>query len=262
MQRTGTAGRADRRPTVNALNTVAVLGAAGAPILGALSGQASGAGRLALVVGAGLCSALVVAVSGLIQRRGRRRVRTAEQVAVEAEVELATALNGALAPMTSYLAELAVTAAPQVRARIAGMLGQAVVEAAVRLTSPGARSAFYAADLDAGVLTREVYAGRAALPRDEFVGGTPDGDSVLDLVERGDLVVIDDVRRDPMVVPSDGSGYRCVVAAAVTAGERRLGMLTVDAPRVAAFSGADVELVRVLANLLASGLAQAQARVP
>jgi hypothetical protein len=58
-----------------------------------------------------------------------------------------------------------------------------------------------------------------------------------------------------MVTPST-TGYAAVIAVAVTAGPRRFGMLTVDAPEVGQFTHTDVELVRVLANLLGSGQAQ------
>ena len=72
---------------------------------------------------------------------------------------------------------------------------------------------------------------------------------------QGELLFIDDVHAHPMVTPST-QGYAAVIAVAVTAGSRRFGMLTVDAPEVALFTHTDVELVRVLANLLGSGQAQ------
>lgn len=239
------------------LNVLAVGAAAGAPVLASQAGREDGTGRNALLAGAALCAALVVLLGLLIQRSDRRRIATAEQVAVDAEAELAKTLNGALAPITSYLGELADTVDMARRATLAGELRQAVAEAATRLTAPQARSAYYAADLEVGVLRRDVYAGRAALPRDEFRAGTPDGDAVLDLVAHGDLVVIDDVAVDPMVTPSAGSGYTSVLGAAVMAGRLRLGLLTVDSPEPGAFTANDVELVRVLANLLGAGLAHA-----
>jgi len=59
------------------------------------------------------------------------------------------------------------------------------------------------------------------------------------------------------VIPTTAGSYRTVIAVAVTAGLAKLGMLTVDAPDVGDLTAADVELVRVLANLLGSGLVQA-----
>ncbi len=258
-------GRAGRVPrvllpsawSIAVLRGLAVLVAGATILLASQAGRADGAARVALLAGAALCAAGGMALGIARERDDRGRVATAEQVAVEAETGLAAALAGALAPITSYLGEMADARLGAERAIIAGELRQAVVEAAVRLTAPVGRAAYYSADLEAGLLERAVWAGHAVPPRSAFVSGTADGDAVLDLVERGDLVAIDDVTADPMVTPSHPGTYRAVVAAAVTAGSQRLGVLTVDAPGPATFGPADVELVRVLANLLGTGLAQA-----
>ena len=168
---------------------------------------------------------------------------------------LTLTLNGALAPITSYLGELAATEDSATRAAIAGQLRQAVVDAVVTLTVAGARSAFYLGDPAQGTLVRAVYAGRSTLPRERFERGTPDGDFVLELVADGELLFVDDVQAHPVVTPNT-QGYAAVISVAVTAGSRRFGMLTVDAPQVGQFTQTDVELVRVLANLLGSGQAQ------
>lgn len=238
------------------LNVGAVAAAVGAYLFSAGAGRASGAERTQLLVTGAVLAGAVVALGAAKQLRDARRIRTAADIAVAAEEELSVTLNGALAPITSYLGEMADAYGPPVGI-IAGQLRQAVVDAVVRLTGEGTRSAFYALDERGDRLVREVYAGRATLPRLEFVAGSPDGDAVLDLVRRADLVFVPDVLVDPMVIPSTAGAYRTVIAVAVTAGSRRLGMLTVDSPQPGDLSATDVELVRVLANLLASGLAQA-----
>lgn len=240
------------------LNGAAVICAAAAYVVAAQAGRASGDDRTRLLFAGALLAGGTVLFGVLQQLRTARRLRTAEQVAVDAEEELTLALNGALGPITNYLGELADAPTTSARAKIAGQLRQAVADAAVRLTAPGSRGAFYAVDDTGTLLSREVYAGRAALPRAAFVAGTASGDAVLDLVRRGDLVFVQDVTTDPMVEPSPGAGYGTVVAAAVSAGSLRFGMLTVDAPAAGDLSTTDVELVRVLANLLGSGLAQAR----
>jgi putative methionine-R-sulfoxide reductase with GAF domain len=239
------------------LNAAAVVSAAGAYLLSAEAGRTTGADRTRLLVLGAVLAAAVVAAGVLKQLRDARRIRTAEQVAIDAQEELVTTLNGALAPITNYLGELASAVGPAARDTKAGELRQAVVDATVRLTHPESRSAFYLMEPGGNRLVRQVYAGRATLPRAEFVAGTADGDSVLDLVLRGDLVFIEDVDVDPMVIPTTAGSYRTVIAVAVTAGLAKLGMLTVDAPDVGDLTAADVELVRVLANLLGSGLVQA-----
>jgi putative methionine-R-sulfoxide reductase with GAF domain len=239
------------------LNLLAVAAAGGAYMLSAEAGISHGGRRILLLALGAALTGVVVLCGALKQIRDARRIRGAAQIAVDAEEALGTALNGAFAPITSYLGEMADASGRSSRATIAGKLRQAVVEAAVLLTAPDARSAFYRADSHRTRLTREAYAGRSTLPRDEFVRGTGDGDVVLDLVDRGDLVYIEDTDADPLVIPSTKGDYRTVIAVAVTAGAQRLGMLTVDATDVGELSQIDVELVRVLANLLGSGLVQA-----
>lgn len=239
------------------LLTAAAIGAAAAAYLtSAASGDAHGTTHTVLLVLGAVLAGTTVLIGALQQRRTQRRLATAEQVAVDAEAELLLTLNGALAPITNYLGDMADQRTADGRATVAGQLSQAVVDAAVRLTAEGSRSAFYRLDDDWQGLTREGWGGRSAQPRSAFVAGTPDGDAVLDVVRAGDYVAIDDIAASPMVTPSPGAGYRTVVAVAVTAGSLPLGLLTVDAPHPGDLGPIDVELLRVLANLLGAGLAQ------
>ncbi len=235
----------------------AVTAAVGAFVVNSALGPAAGPRRHWLVLLGGSLTAATILLGAIQQHRTSRRLKTAEEVAVEAEEDLTLTLNAALAPITNYLGELADTAHPASRHIIVGQLLQAVVDAAVTLTASGSRSTFYVRDTAGKALSRVVWAGRSRLPRPGFHSGTPDGEFVLDLVERAELLVVDDVAAHPMVTPSEYAGYRTVIAVAVTAGERRLGLLTVDAPLPGDLTRTDVELVRVLANLLGSGLAQA-----
>ena len=237
------------------LTAAAVTAAVGAFLVSVMAGTADGTRRTALIAAGAALTGLGIVLAAAQRRRSERALRTAEQIAFDAEVGLTLTLNGALAPITSYLGELGATDDPAARAAINGQLRQAVVDAAVTLTVPGSRSAFYLGDPAGDALVRAVYAGRSTLPRERFERGTPDGEFVLELVAHGELLFIDDVRAHPMVSPST-TGYAAVIAVAVTAGSRRFGMLTVDAPEVGLFTHTDVELVRVLANLLGSGQAQ------
>lgn len=234
------------------LTGLAVVAGAGAYLSASVAGVSTGAGRRWLL----LLGALLTVATLLLQRRTDRRRRSAEQVAVEAEEALTLALNGALAPLTAYLGELAVAEGYGERAALAGQLRQGVVDAAVKLVGEGARSAFYQLDEGARSLSRVVWSGRATMPRGGFTAGTSDGDFVLDLVLRRDLVFIDDVQTHPLVEPSVDSGYQTVIAVAVPAGHVPLGLLTVDAVGHGDLVPSDLELIRVLANLLGAGLAQ------
>lgn len=252
-------GWTGHRRSTHLFNGLAVLAAVAAYLLAALAGDADG-GRRVLLLGLGaLTAAVVVVVNLVIQRGDRRRIRSAEEAAVEAQEALTTTLNGALAPITSYLGEMGVARDHRERAAIGGKLRQAVVDAAVRLTVATARSAFYRLDSATGWLVLDVYGGRSALPRDHFVTGDESGDVIIDLVLRGDLVFIPDVEVERLIRPTSPGEYATVIAVAVTAGATPLGLLTVDAVAVDDLSTVDVELVRVLANLLGSGLVQEHA---
>jgi hypothetical protein len=230
----------------------AALATVGAFVVGVEVGTSAGSRRTRLLVlGATLTFASVALAAFEGWRRDRAR-RTALQVALDAEESLMLTLNGALAPLTSYLGELATTGNRAERRELAGQIRQAVVDAAVTLTGPGTRSAFYEPG-PGGVLERAVYAGRATPPRDEYLPGTLGGDFVLDLVDRGDLVFVEDVAGHPLLDPQ----YASVIAVAVGAGPDRFGLLTVDAAAAGGLTQTDVELVRVLGNLLGCGLAQA-----
>src|SRR3954447_18296162 len=211
---------------------MAVLAAMATFVVSAQAGLSTGSARaLLLTVGAALAG-LAVLANLLQQYRFRQQRQTLEQVAIDAEAAFTLTINGVFAPITSYLGELTSTTTEADRAHVAGQVSQAVVDAAVTLTAPEARSAFYRLDGDGLGLTRESWGGRSTQPRQRFQAGTPDGDAVLEVVRRGEIVLVDDVTASPMVTPSPGSGYRTVIAVAVTAGLLPLGLLTVDAPGV------------------------------
>lgn len=237
------------------LNGLAVASAGGAYVLAAVAAGTTGTARAVLLVGGGLLAAGVVATQLVKQRRDAQQIKRAREVAQEAEAAYGGALSGALAPITEYLGELSELPRSTDRGPVVGKLTQAIVNAAVLLTVVEARSAFYRYDAAERRLVREAYAGRTGVPRPEFVSGTEDGDVVLDLVDRGDLIRIDDVVQDPLVRPSPMSGYTCVIAAAVSASDLRLGMLTVDAPGAGDLRERHAQIVHVLANLLGAGRA-------
>lgn len=235
---------------------LAALGAAATFVVSAQAGRSSGSARVWLLVAGAVLAGLATLANLVQQQRHRRQRRTLQQVAVEAEAAFALAMRGVLSPITSYLGELSVATSEAERAHVVGQVSQAVVDAAVTLTTADARSTLYRLDGDRRGLTREAWGGRSMHPRQHFRAGTPDGDALLDVVLSADFVFVDDVQASPMVTPSPGAGYRTVVAVAVTAGSARLGLLTVDAPAVGDLTEDDVELVRVLANLV--GAAQGQ----
>lgn len=240
------------------LNGLAVVSAGGAYVVAAAAADTTGAARVTLLVVGGVLAAAVVSTQLIKQRRDAQQITKAREVAQEAKAAFGEALSGALAPITSYLSEMSSRSDRANRATVVGKLAQAIVDAAVSVTTPGARCAFYRYDEDGRRLVRETYVGRPSIPRQQFVGGTPDGDAVLGLVEGGDLVRIDDVGQDAMVTPTHPGDYQTVIAVAVATKHRRFGMLTLDAPLPGDLNNADSALLQVLANLLGAGLAIAE----
>lgn len=236
------------------LTAVGVGAAVGAFVIGIQAGAASGLRQFLLVAGGAALTGLGIVLAAIESYRRERARRTAEQVAEAAQESLMLTLNGTLAPITSYLGELAVTRDKSARRLLVGQVLQAAVDAAVRLTAANARSTYYEYDPGRNVLTRVVWGGRSSQPRERFVPGTDDGDLVLGLVRSGDMVFIRDIDAETTVLPR--SDYRTLIAVTVTAGSARLGLLTVDSLMPGDLTEIDKELVRVLGNLLAGGIAQ------
>ncbi|MFI5876459.1 GAF domain-containing protein [Streptomyces sp. NPDC051445] len=226
--------------------------AVGSFIIGVLAGSATGAAQKWLLVGGSVLVLAGITVSAVEKFRDNKTIKAAEDIAVQAQTDLTATLNGALAPITSYLGKIAASPRALRKAEI-GQLRQAIVESAVKLTHEKARSAYY--ELVVDDLSRVCYSGRAESPRQKFSAGTSDGDYLLNLVRSKDLVFVEDVSTNPLVTPAS-SGYKTVIAVSVTAGDQILGLLTVDAPSIGDLTDVHVELVRVLANLLGSGISQ------
>ncbi|GAA1687003.1 hypothetical protein GCM10009765_40660 [Fodinicola feengrottensis] len=237
------------------LTIVGVGAAAGAFVIGIQAGAAQGIRQLLLIAAGSALTGLGIVLAAVESFRRERAKRSAEQVAQAAEESLMLTLNGAMAPITSYLGELAVTRDKSTRRLLVGQVLQAAVDAAVRLTTPNARSTYYEYDPAHNVLNRVVWGGRSSMPRAQFVTGTADGDLVIGLVRSGEMVFIRDIEAETSVLPRT-DGYRTLIAVTVTAGSQRLGLLTVDSPVPGDLTEIDKELVRVLGNLLAGGIAQ------
>lgn len=245
-----------RRNWLTLLLTLVGVGAAvGAFVIGVQAGAAQGVQQILLIAAGGALTGLGIVLAAVESFRRERAKRSAEQVAEAAEASLTFTLNGAIAPITSYLGELAVTRDKTTRRLLVGQILQAVVDATVRLTAANARSTYYEYDSTHNVLTRVVWGGRSSQPRERFLPGTVDGDLVIGLVRSGEMVFIPDTEAETTVLPHT-DGYRTLIAVTVQAGSQRLGLLTVDSPMPGDLTEIDKELVRVLGNLLAGGIAQ------
>ncbi|NUT46970.1 MAG: GAF domain-containing protein [Saccharothrix sp.] len=247
---------ANRRLVDHLLLVGASVVSAGSFAIGVLAGSATGTSRVLLIVAGSVLAVAAIVLGAWEKRRANRAQRSLEQIALDAEENLTVTLNAALAPITENLAKLAATTSRAARATTVGAIQQAIVSAAVSLTQPPGqgRSAYYTLEAGGTALVRVTYAGRATRPRERFEAGTVDGDRVLDVVNRRDYMLIDDVRAHAGVTPS-GDGYNTVIAVSVFAEQRVLGMLAVDGPTAGSMTSTHVEQMKVLANLLAIALA-------
>ncbi|MER7926975.1 GAF domain-containing protein [Streptomyces sp. NPDC096057] len=235
-----------------ALLLLSAASAVGSFIVGVLAGSAKGAAQTWLLIGGSVLVLAGITVSAIEKVRDNKSIKAAEDIAIQAQTDLTSTLNGALAPITSYLGKIAASPRALRKAEV-GQLRQAIVASAVKLTHEKARSSYY--ELVVNDLNRVCYSGRAESPRQKFSAGTSDGDYLLNLVRSKDLVFVEDISSNPLVTPAS-SGYKTVIAVSVTAGDEVLGLLTVDAPAIGDLTDVHVQLVRVLANLLGSGISQ------
>ncbi len=190
--------------------------------------------------------------------------RQTTEVQINAEARLIFALRARLSPVLYCLGKIAAAAAPGVPVEpLIGSLIQAIVATAVehRQAAADRRSIFFA--VDNGVMRCVSYAGyegQRDAARTTFTD-TPDdpvGQQMFRLLAEQEARLIPDLADPglPVKFPRRRS-YQTIIAAAVTAGQARYGLLTLDAPEADSLGQPDLEIMKTLANLLAVGLALA-----
>ncbi|HEY5881996.1 MAG TPA: GAF domain-containing protein [Nakamurella sp.] len=236
---------------------------AGASLCGFGAGTAANIG-LALsaatcLVGAALVERLDIAIRDDELRQAERAQEQARQDREDAVAEYGQLVNYTLTPIADVIARMLVTSDRQQRRTLFASVYTLAVEALCDLLPPATRAAYY--ELADDVVTR-VFANGPTTQRARFEPGSPDARAIVRLITRGEFVYVADARANPTVRPSPGSTYRSVIAFSVRTDDRPFGMLTVDSPRVDAFSEKDIATVRVLAKLVASARAALDATVP
>lgn len=265
----------------------ALAGTAGAFLFGILAGEGGKYHRLIILLGV-LCASAPVVATAIGRQVTNRLLRTevaARELAVEerehalaskeaaerqtaavqinAEARLIFALRARLSPVLYCLGKIA-AAAPGVPVDpLVGSLIQAIVAAAVehRQAAADRRSIFFA--VEDGVMRCVSYAGyegQRDAARTSFTD-TPDdpvGQQMFRLLAEQEARLIPDLADPglPLKFPRRRS-YQTIIAAAVTAGQARYGVLTLDAPEAESLGQPELEIMKTLANLLAVGLALA-----
>jgi hypothetical protein len=262
---------------------LALGGAAGTFVFGLLLGQGGREYMRNIILGV-MCAMVPPTMGAIAGFRSSHRIRAeieardraiadraqaleskqeAEREAVDAEAQLIFALRARLSPILYCLGTMA---APPPDAQVGELLGrltQAVLAAAVvhRDSTSARRSIFFKTSGDrmecAGYAGPE---GRKEAQRTVYTRGSDDqiGAYMFRILEEDGAVLVPDLGAPKLQVrfPKDRS-YQTAIAAAVTAGNVRYGVLTLDAPEAGTLGKTDLEIVKTLASLLGVGLAQA-----
>lgn len=189
------------------------------------------------------------------------RLASARAIAVAARTDRQVEMNDILDPLVLLLGEI--IAEPSVANRRAQQ--QAMIRAAlagvVGLIGPDRVRACWFDLTESGGrrrLTPSAHAGRAGAPRTTFVEGTDAGDAALALIDENRGRYCPDVGS----VPPPGwnakarKEYRTFVSVPAIAGSTGYGMLSIDALKPGDLLPQDESLLRLMAGLLADGLAR------
>jgi GAF domain len=199
------------------------------------------------------------AVPGYEQVRKERERKQAEQLAIEAAVEMRVTINDALDPIVRQLGRIATAPNRQERGNLREATVPMILDSAAHLIKAERVRAcwFRIAEGRPRRLEPAQYAGRADEPVTVFEEGTTEGDSVFAMIRHNQHTQSSDVDADPPQGwhGSAEHGYRSFAAVPVVAGHTPYGMLTVDAMNAGGITRAEVPFVRLLAGLLADALA-------
>jgi GAF domain-containing protein len=224
-----------------------------------VSADLPGWGRAVLVV-AGTLSALLAFALPARQLAAERRTRdAAEQLAAEAVATYTLKVHDMLIPLALLVGEAVAAGRAGARKDAQSALRQMVVAFAAENVGPErSRACFY--QLAGSAPRRHVdlrnWHGRHTVPRDRFTEDSPRGQLVMDIIRTRDARLVEDVDRAGLPGWSPGaSEYKTFICAAVYAGDRVFGILTVDSLHAGDLTDDDLDLARLFAQLLATGLA-------
>lgn len=224
-----------------------------------VSADLPGWGRAVLLI-AGTLSAVLAFALPTRQIAAERRSRdAAEQLAAEAVASYKVKVHDMLIPLTLTVGEAvgAARAADRREAQVA--LRQITTSFAADYVGPErSRACFY--QLAGSAPKRRVelknWYGRHKVPRPAFEEATARGRLVMEIVDGRDARLVPDV--DAADLPGwspGGSEYKTFLCAAVYAGRRVFGILTVDSLQPGDLTEDDLDLARLFAQLLGIGLA-------
>ncbi|WP_157594677.1 GAF domain-containing protein [Streptosporangium amethystogenes] len=196
-----------------------------------------------------------VIAAAISQVRAYRAKRGQEEIEGRSILAVRTALSTAV----HFLREIAAEEGKDKKQELMGSFMQSVVTAAVTLSSaPKSRCGFFRINGDTMKCT--VFNGtdgRADRSDTVFTKSSTDkaGEAMFRLVKSGEFAHYPDIRENAPPGLEAGRSYRTFIAAAVIAGEKPYGVLTIDSPEANSFGERDTQIMRMLAILMAAGLA-------
>lgn len=215
--------------------------------------------RTWVLVGAVVGVVVTAIVPSVTALRAKRAERSAEERETRVRIESRVEMNQALDPIVRKLGELSVAARKTDRNSIRAQVMSLAVSAASQIVcpKPDVRACFF--EFQEGspkkLVPTEHHVGRIGTTRSTFIEGTPDGDAAIGMVEsNGDRLCRDVQEEPPPGWNSKKRDYRSFISVAVVAGDTAYGMLTVDAPESGSLTVDDVNVLRVLAGLLAAAM--------
>lgn len=222
-------------------------------------------GRQWLLACAGAALTLVaVGLPAVEQWRHRRFLRSAQLGAEEARARLRTTFNDVLDPIVLHLGKVAIAEPerqPELRAQaITLVLNSAILLIRDRQHTGDARARACWYELT-GAGPRQLrpshHIGRGIAPTTVFVEGVSEGAEVFGALDRGAGRFFEDVgtRPPPGWDNTARRTYKTFITMPVRAESQCYGMLALDSLEPGDLRGDDVPLVRLLAHLLAIGLA-------
>jgi hypothetical protein len=191
--------------------------------------------------------------------RARRAEATAVQREEQARLRSRVELNSALDPVVRKLAELSLAKSKRTQEPLRRDIMASAIAAAHQIVGSQntTRSCFF--ELVSGpprqLRPTPHHAGRPGSTRSVFTEGTEDGDAAIRIVVEDTHWLCRDVRTEPPPGwNSKDRDYRSFISVPVIAGDVTYGMLTVDSTEADDFDRGDVDVIRVLAGLLAAAL--------
>lgn len=243
---------------VRRYRVVAVCCAVAAFAFGSLAGRTSGWRFWLVLALAALFTAASVGLPMFAERTASGRAADARQVAERSKEQMRLVVGRVLTPLAYLLGEI--SDARSRTAQLDRLQGQAlsvVLSAATELVdTEGVRACFFRTVGGRARSLRLVgYYGRAEPGTVEFIEGTPLGDEAFRLMDEDQDGFYPDLTVDaPPGWVTDAHRHRSLAVIPVVTDREQFGILTVDAEVCGALREQDVELVRLLGELLAAGL--------